>query len=84
VDQSTSVIGHPSLLLPQLRHAVFHQVFRNLNRVGSGTFSQVIRHDPHVQGVGLGFVSSEPSYKHLISLVCRQWHRVDVVGRIIL
>jgi hypothetical protein len=40
----SSVFGH----FPHSRHAVFPEVFRNLHRIGSSTFSQVISHDPHV------------------------------------
>lgn len=33
---------------PRLHKAVFYQIFGNLNRIGSGTFPQIIGYNPHI------------------------------------
>ena len=61
-----------------------HQVFRNLNRIGSGAFAQIIAHDPHVQCIGLRFIAADTANKYLIFFMGPERHRVLLLCRFVL
>jgi len=43
-----------------MNKAPFYQILGNLHGIGSSPFAQVVGHNPHIQGFGLGFVPAQP------------------------
>ena len=53
-----------------------NQIFSNLYGVCRRSFSQVVRNNPHIQGVFLAFVTTNSTYKNSIFSLCIHWHWV--------
>ena len=60
------------------------EVFGNLDRVGGRTFSQVVRHNPHVQSLGVGQIPSQSAHEDLVFALRIQWHGVKFLLRLVL
>jgi hypothetical protein len=58
--------------------AFFQQVFGDLYGIGSRPFSQVVRHDPKVQAVGLTFIPPDPPDEYLVLPMGGNRHGVQV------
>jgi GTP-binding protein HflX len=56
-------------LRTMLNQFLFNQVLGNLYSIGGCPFAQVIRNHPHIQCFWLCFITPQPSYKHLITVM---------------